>query len=159
MAKNDDIADLFDDLGVIVDLDAETNPIVKAVTEWAESVTNCMKERIKQGGKVVTGELIQGIRARERRRTIDNFQLEVIGEAEHTSDVDEGRKPGSWPPTESIKNWLRQKDFGALNPGESKIDMVAYIIGKKIHDKGIEPFPFWGECLNLRLLDELIDKA
>ena len=68
---------------------------------------------------------------------------------EHWKYVEEGRKPGSWPPVANIKQWIKIK---ALLPkaikcklpnGKSKMvvpteDQRAYLIGRKIYKEGIE---------------------
>lgn len=55
--------------------------------------------------------------------------------------VDNGRKAGKWPPIDKIIEWIKVKPiipdnrFGRL-PTEKQL---AYLIGRKIYEKGIEP--------------------
>lgn len=159
MAKADDISTLFDDLGEEVAEFDKDNPLVQVVMEWANEVVACMQAKLREWQKNNTGALSQGIKAIESPRNLQDFRLELVSSAEYTSEVNDGRRPGSWPPREDIKNWLRTKGMGALNVGEN-IDAVAFLVSRKIYEKGTDPAPFWDECLTdskIRELDQRIE--
>lgn len=73
---------------------------------------------------------------------VNNTDLELNLSLEHYwYYVDNGRKAGKWPPIDKIKEWIKIKPiipdnrFGRL-PTE---DQLAFLIGRKIAEKGIEP--------------------
>lgn len=47
---------------------------------------------------------------------------------------------GKWPNVGKIRKWV--VDRGLINASEKpyKIDQVAFLVGRKIHDKGVDPF-------------------
>lgn len=54
--------------------------------------------------------------------------------------IEEGRRPGKFPPVESIRNWVRIKPviprpFSGKLPTENQL---VYLIGKKIQEEGTE---------------------
>lgn len=65
--------------------------------------------------------------------------------------VDQGRRPGSMPPTDAIKKWIKQKPLRLrdLKTGsftkmtEKKVDSVAFAIAKKIKEEGTKPTYFF----------------
>ena len=65
--------------------------------------------------------------------------------------VDAGRKPGKMPPTDAIKQWIRQKPLRLrdLKTGsfvrmtESKVNSVAFAIAKKMKEEGTKPTYFF----------------
>jgi hypothetical protein len=159
MAKADDISSLFDDLGEEVAEFDEDNPLVKVVTAWANEVVACMQAKLREWQKNNTGALSQGIRAVEAPRNLQDFRMEILSEAEYTSEVNDGRRPGTWPPRDNIRQWLRTKGLGSLNVGEN-LDAVAFLVSRKIYERGTEAAPFWDDCLTdskIRELDQRIE--
>lgn len=65
--------------------------------------------------------------------------------------VDEGRKPGKGVPPSALKAWIRQKPIrlrdlktGAfVKATDAKIDSLAFLINRKIKQKGIAPTYFF----------------
>jgi len=156
MSKDPNIFDaMIEDIGKVIDVEDDANPIVKTVTDWANEVVACMQSKLGANinGKVKnnTGNLSQSISAREAPRKVTSARIEIVADADYAGEVNEGRRAGSWPPKQAIADWLRTKSFGA---GE-RTDIAVYMISKKIFEKGVEPFPFWDECLNDAKVKEL----
>lgn len=65
--------------------------------------------------------------------------------------VDKGRNPGSMPPPDAIKKWIRQKPLrlrdlktgSFIKMTEKKVDSVAFAIAKKMKEKGTKPTYFF----------------
>lgn len=82
--------------------------------------------------------------------------------------VDEGRKKGKGAPLKEIEKWVRSKPIRYRNPGtgsfekmtESKRKSLAYLINRKIKEKGIAPTKFFTEPFEaefLKLPNEVIE--
>lgn len=51
----------------------------------------------------------------------------------------------AWPPVDAIRNWVRRNRVKiglGRKSKDSEINSVAYLIGRKIHEKGIAPSPY-----------------
>lgn len=76
------------------------------------------------------------------RVEIQGTVFEIILHSEdYLKYVDEGRGPGKFPPLDKIKQWIRIKPV-LPTPMNGKLpteNQLAYLIGRKIANKGIEP--------------------
>lgn len=73
--------------------------------------------------------------------------------------VEAGRRPGSFPPPEAIKEWIRVKPLVPKADRKGRvpsIDSMAYLIGRKIHDEGISARPILSTTLQdkYKLIDQ-----
>ena len=73
--------------------------------------------------------------------------------------VDEGRKPGRFPPVNKIRQWILDKPV-AWNPVNGRIptlEQKTYLIGRSIAEKGIAGTNFT-ELAENKTLNEALDK-
>lgn len=95
------------------------------------------------------------------RRTIILGGL-IVG-AKYGRVVDQGRKPGKWPNVDAIRAWVKRKLLAVIleaegftgrefkrrltkaRKSESRINSLAYLVGKKIKEQGIDPVHFLRE--------------
>ncbi len=70
----------------------------------------------------------------------DHYEVNIILQ-DYWEYVDNGRKPGKFPPPNKIKKWIQIKPVprGKL----PTVDQLAFLIGRKIATKGIDPAPFF----------------
>lgn len=64
--------------------------------------------------------------------------------------LDQGRRPGSFPPVDNIREWVRNK----LNVSDKEVNGVAYVVGRKIANEGTEIYKDKSKGLQL---DDLIE--
>ena len=60
--------------------------------------------------------------------------------------VDNGRRPGKFPPPNKIKEWIRVKPvtpYAMSNGKLPTVDQLAFLIGRKIAKEGTDPQPFF----------------
>lgn len=69
----------------------------------------------------------------------DFLNKEISYGVSYASDIEFGRSPGTMPPIEPIKDWVRRK---GLVKTEAGINRFAYNIIKDIERNGQEPRPF-----------------
>ena len=71
--------------------------------------------------------------------------------------INQGRLPGTMPPTDAIKRWMKQKPLRLrdlktgrfINKTEAKINSVAFAIAKKIKEKGTKATYFFSTPFRL----------
>ncbi len=83
--------------------------------------------------------------ATEKRLQIDGLMRIIV--------LNAGRKPGTFPPVEPIREWVRDK----LNVDASEVNSVAFMIARKISQSGTDILTDKAKGLELELLvDKLI---
>lgn len=89
--------------------------------------------------------------------------LAVLNLSEVWKYIEEGRRPGTFPPVNAIKEWITIKAITpkpfTLPNGKSRIpttNQLSYLIGRKIKEKGIEPKPILKKTID-DLKPELFD--
>lgn len=66
--------------------------------------------------------------------------------------LDKGRAPGTFPPVDNIRDWVRDK-LGITE--EKEINQIAYLVGRKIKKEGTEIFKDNSKGIEL---DSIIEK-
>ena len=84
-------------------------------------------------GKLATKQLINGMGYTLNKRL---RRVRVFNKKPYATIVEFGRRPGGkFPPPSQIKTWLAAKGLPAT-------DQVAYLVGRRIAEKGIAPIRF-----------------
>jgi hypothetical protein len=100
----------------------------KLMDEFGKDYVKILIRLLKKEGKDATGALINSI-SYKLRDTAGIIQYQLIAN-DYLQYVDEGRRPGSYPPMRAISDWVRVK-------GISK-DAI-FPIMRSIYTFGIEP--------------------
>lgn len=146
------------------------NEIEKVLRMFLEKVRSDADKIIRDNKAIASGELVKNLRyevAREAGRIVG--VVGVGGNAPHAIFVHEGTKP-HWPPQLAIQQWIISKGFVKLggkptthgrlralyqkNRAESdrvtsEIQNIAYLIARKISQKGTKAIPFLKMALNM----------
>lgn len=75
-----------------------------------------------------------------------NHYALYISLADYWDYVENGRKPGKFPPPNKIKEWIMVKPinpYPAANGKLPTINQLSFLIGRKIANEGTEPHPFF----------------
>lgn len=150
---------------------------------------NNLEQILNDFGKEVTQEAKINIRfkklANKGRNKINdegdlaksiNYQVRVMPNSfsffiemeEYGEWVDKGRKPGKFPPPDAIRSWIKSKPIRLrdlktgqfLKTTKSRIDSLAFLIGRKIKEKGIAATNFLSDPFEKAfkdLPDEIIE--
>lgn len=112
--------------------------------------TDIKEKRVTKYGAVnASGDLANSVRFEVTDRGLKVFAEDYIYYLEH------GRKPGKFPPLDSIKQWIEEKNLTFDIP----IDSLAFLIGRKIARKGTTAWEQGGTDLVADVLTtELIDQ-
>jgi len=92
------------------------------------------------------------------------FTFGAKGAASKYADVvEDGRRPGKFPPPDAIKQWIKDKPIRLrdtntnkfIKSTEAKINSLAFLIGRSIKIKGIPGTKFFENALQ----DEIADRG
>ncbi|MCA9496070.1 MAG: hypothetical protein KC589_03945 [Nanoarchaeota archaeon] len=116
----------------------ENTNLIKSLYTFGNERLKEMKDRLKQGGKTATEELINSLSCYvEDDDGLYFLYLDMINYGVY---VDSGRKPGRrYPPREKIRKWINDKGIRADGISE---EQLSFLIQRKIGIRGISPFPF-----------------
>lgn len=115
------------------------NKTYEVLREFAIRLRNEYQDKLIQDNKIATGELLNSVEyiiEKDGRSISVSLQLE-----DYYRYVEEGRKPGRFPPVDKMLEYIRVKPIipdertGRI-PDERQL---AYLIGRKIATEGIEP--------------------
>ena len=115
------------------------NKTYEVLREFAIRLRNEYQDKLIQDNKIATGELLNSVDyviEKNDRAISVSLKLE-----DYWKWVEEGRKPGKFPPPDAILSWISAKTIipdertGRI-PDERQL---AYLIGRKIATEGIEP--------------------
>lgn len=110
--------------------------LLAAVTEADELLEREVKDLMFQSGAIATGKSRASIFSREQ--VLPDGGIGVVGTAQpHVVYVELGTKPHkvSAAGVQAIEDWVRTK----LKPPEKEVRGVAYVIARKIRQKGTQP--------------------
>ena len=111
----------------------------RVLGEFAQGLRNTYQDNLIRDDKIASGNLLNSIDYKVQ------YDDRAIWVELHLEDyykwVENGRGPGKFPPPDKILEWIRIKpvipdDRGGKLPTEQQL---AYLIGKKISEEGIEP--------------------
>lgn len=117
----------------------ELNNVRKILDEYCAAFKNLYKGKLIRDNKKATGNLINSV---ETEIKISGTSITIVlNVADYYKFVENGRKPGKFPPVIAIKQWIKDKpiipredDNGHL-PTENQL---AFLIGRKIANEGIK---------------------
>jgi len=101
---------------------------IKIITAWLLNNTVASRPGLRPYPKKATGRLVQSFNYRLRDTALA-IQTEIYA-LDYLKYVDEGRKPGTYPPIKPLLQWARVKGLP---------DGVAYGAQKNIYKYGIKP--------------------
>lgn len=149
---------------------------------YCDRVVELYKQKAIESGKTASYELVNTAGARVfkyKRNELGQFapfndsfldtNYEIrIQLQDYAWNIEFGRKPGKFPPVDAIRRWVEQKPIipkpmqlrNALGQFTSRIvtptpNQLAFLIGRKIAEEGIEPTPLLQETID-ELQDELL---
>lgn len=106
----------------------------KLMDNFIDDVHYKAQQNLIDDGKVDTATLV-------KTSNVERHYLNksLVFPALYADSVEYGRAPGSMPPVNALKKWVKRK-LGIKN--EAKAKSVAFAIAKSIEKRGINPSPF-----------------
>lgn len=118
------------------------NNLQQVLDDFTKDVAETYKSLLLRDGKNATGELISSIKPMTPSLVNGTFQCS-LSLAPHWKYVENGRRPGKFPPIDNILDWVKTKPQLArpnrLDRKELAPKQLAFLVARKIATKGIPP--------------------
>ena len=130
------------------------NNLQQVLDDFTKDVAETYKSLLLRDGKNATGELISSIKPMTPEIVDGTFQCS-LSLAPHWKYVENGRRPGKFPPIDNILDWVKAKpqlvrpnrlDRKELPSNVKASDgtlltpkQLAFLVARKIATKGIQP--------------------
>lgn len=114
----------------------------QVLQEYAREAEEMYKYQLSLGGKTASRKLIDSVKSNV---VVGEQSYEVtLTLQDYWKYIEKGRKPGKFPPVGAILNWISVKPIiprPMENGNLPSPNQLAYLIGRKIEQEGIEPHP------------------
>ena len=118
------------------------NNLQQALDDFTKDVAETYRGLLLRDGKNATGELISSIHPMTPELVNGTFECS-LSLAPHWKYVENGRRPGKFPPIDNILEWVKAKPQLArpnrLDRKELVPKQLAFLVARKIATKGIQP--------------------
>ena len=118
------------------------NNLQQVLDDFTKDVAETYRGLLLRDGKNATGELISSIRPMTPELVDGTFQCS-LSLAPHWKYVENGRRPGKFPPIDNILDWVKAKPQLArpnrLDRKEISPKQLAFLVARKIATSGIQP--------------------
>ena len=118
------------------------NNLQQVLDDFTKDVAETYKGLLLRDGKNATGELISSIKPTTPELVNGTFECS-LSLAPHWKYVENGRRPGKFPPVDNILDWVKAKPQLArpnrLDRKEISQKQLAFLVARKIATKGIQP--------------------
>ena len=122
----------------------------KQLQKYAKSIAFRLKRQVRIDRTIATGELLDSIFAEPSRESIDVFM------ADHATFVDKGRRAGSLPDIQNIREWAQAKGIG-VGGTRREFYNTTWKIAQAIRDNGTIK-RFGGNRQGSGFLDQVIEQ-
>lgn len=128
------------------------NNLQQVLDDFIKDVAETYRGLLLRDGKNATGELISSIRPMTPELVDGTFQCS-LSLAPHWKYVENGRRPGKFPPIDNILDWVKAKPQLArpnrLDRKEITPKQLAFLVARKIATSGIQPGNQLEEAINI----------
>ena len=118
------------------------NNLQQILDDFTQDVAETYRSLLLRDGKNATGSLISSIKPMTPELVDGTFECS-LSLAPHWKYVENGRRPGKFPPIENILEWVKAKPELArpnrLDRKELAPKQLAFLVARKIATKGIQP--------------------
>ena len=110
--------------------------------EYAREATELYKYQISLGRKNASRKLTDNVKSNV---IVGDQSFEVtLSLQEYWKYIENGRKPGKFPPVKALLDWISVKPVIPRPDADGNIPspkQLSFLIGRKIKEEGIEPYP------------------
>ena len=118
------------------------NNLQQVLDDFTKDVAETYRGLLLRDGKNATGELISSIKPMTPELVNGAFECS-LSLAPHWKYVENGRRPGKFPPIDNILDWVKAKPQLArpnrLDGKKITPKQLAFLVARKIATKGIQP--------------------
>lgn len=130
-------------------MEIEFNNLTNILTLYKQRLEEILKRKLVENDNVATGNLLASINT---KLEINDSVYEVwLNTLDYLKYIENGRKPGKWPPSEPILKWIRSKRLPTEeSTGDKSLPtekQLTYLVQRKIGTEGIQPKPNYAETI------------
>lgn len=143
-------------------LDIKWTTLERVLNEFADQFIQNARDGLQADNSIATGELYDSF---EKIIEIgEDYYSVKISLADYWEYVNNGRKPGKFPPPPAIRNWIEVKPVNPYplpNGKTPSVEQLTFLTSRKIANEGIEPTHFFDEAKEqtIRDFEQRIDLA
>lgn len=143
-------------------MDIKWTALERVLNEFADQFIQNARDGLQADNSIATGELYDSF---EKIIEIgEDYYSVKISLADYWEYVNNGRKPGKFPPPPAIRNWIEVKPVNPYplpNGKTPSVEQLTFLISRKIANEGIEPTHFFDEAKEqtIRDFEQRIDLA
>lgn len=143
-------------------LDIKWTSLERVLNEFADRFIQNARDGLQADGSIATGELYDSF---EKIIEIgEDYYSVKISLADYWEYVNNGRRPGKFPPPPAIRNWIEVKPVNPYplpNGKTPSVEQLTFLISRKIANEGIEPTNFFDKAKEqtIRDFEQRIDLA
>lgn len=120
-----------------------SDDIIKAIDEKMDEIVDDIFA--KSQSNIVDKKIIdEGTLLKSGNINRDLLSKQIVYSVPYADSIEFGRLPGSMPPVEPIKNWVRRK---LRITDDKRVNSIAWAISQDIKINGTEPRPFLGPAI------------
>lgn len=127
--------------------------ITDKIQAWCDRSISKLVDEYDNQGRRASGKFEEDLES-NIDRTLKGYNIQLIGPA-HTFWMENGRKPGKFPPIAIIRKWIDDK--GIIPYGNISRDSLAFLIARKISREGYQGRPVVGTVITDEWIQELLD--
>lgn len=143
-------------------MDIVWTTLERVLNEFADRFIQNARDGLQADGSIATGELYDSF---EKIIEIgEDYYSVKISLADYWEYVNNGRRPGKFPPPPAIRNWIEVKPVNPYplpNGKTPSVEQLTFLISRKIANEGIEPTNFFDKAKEqtIRDFEQRIDLA
>lgn len=134
----------------------------KALEEFLDALCAKWRELLKRDGKKATGDLIKSIQPMALKKSVSRIEGSIKAR-DYWKYVENGRRPGKFPPIDKIEKWIKVKPVKpiAVNGRTPSTRQLAFLIARSIATNGIKPGKQFHEAFDItwRVYEQRINAA
>lgn len=124
------------------------NKTLDVLQKYGRAFEEIYQRIFLEKGKEASGDLLNSMRYEIHS---SQYSIEVdIRWLEYWQYIEQGRKPGKWPPISAIERWIRVKPVLPQADAYGRVPTIpqlAFLISRAIAENGIEPVPIKAETM------------
>jgi len=117
----------------------EWRNLKEALETYGQVLEEQYREQIASTGAFASGKLFDSV---HHIVTVEDHTIDLsLSLEDYWKYVEEGRKPGKFPPLDKIEEWIRIKPVAPYPDAKGRVpsnQQLAFLIGRKIAEEGTE---------------------
>ena len=124
---------------------------IETIQKWCDETRFKILDEYRNSGREASGEFGRSLET-SIGTTPKGYSVKILG-AKQAYWMENGRKPGGFPPIKSVREWIKFKGIVANGISENSL---AYLIARRIANEGYKGKPLVSNVLTDSWIKELL---